>query len=129
MSSIVSIHFTCELKVFTTKKPDNPTVLLALPVEHECVIGAFLHVAVGAVICGDVRIGDNTFVGAGATVIQGIHIRENRVIGAGSLVLRDVPSQRMIYGQGGEVNSSSVILLPLRLCAGKRLHGIAKTVA
>lgn len=36
---------TCELKVFTTKKPDNPTVLLALPVISElsvlCVIRAF----------------------------------------------------------------------------------------
>ena len=83
------------------KIEDMAIINTAAVVEHECVIGAFAHVAVGAVICGNVRIGDNTFVGAGATVIQGICIGENSVIGAGSLVLRDVGSQRVIYGQGG----------------------------
>lgn len=36
---------TCELKVCTTKKPENPSVLLTLPVAHElsalCMIWAF----------------------------------------------------------------------------------------
>ena len=32
--SEVIIH-TCELKVCTTKKPENPSVFLTLPVAHE----------------------------------------------------------------------------------------------
>lgn len=39
------LYNTCELKVCSTKKPDNPTVLLALPVVPElsalCIIRAF----------------------------------------------------------------------------------------
>ena len=33
-------------------------------IEHECVIGDFAHVGPGAVLCGNVYVGANSFVGA-----------------------------------------------------------------
>lgn len=59
-------------------------------VEHECNVKDFTHIAVRAVLCGDVTIGENTFIGAGATVIQGCHIGADVLVGAGSLVLNDI---------------------------------------
>lgn len=52
-------------------------------VEHECVVDDFSHIAVGAIICGQVNVGRNVFIGANATVIQCRTIKENTIIPAG----------------------------------------------
>jgi sugar O-acyltransferase (sialic acid O-acetyltransferase NeuD family) len=52
-------------------------------VEHECKIGEFTHVAVGAVLCGQVVVGDSVLVGANATVIQCRKIESNSIVPAG----------------------------------------------
>src|SRR6185436_2983962 len=33
-------------------------------IDHECIIGDFSHIAPGAVLCGNVSIGNGTFIGA-----------------------------------------------------------------
>lgn len=55
-------------------------------VEHECEVGDFAHVAVAAVLCGQVRVGNAAFVGANTTVIQGREIQEGRIVPAGIVV-------------------------------------------
>lgn len=52
-------------------------------IEHECSVGDFVHVVVGAVICGQVNIGNRAFVGANATVIQCRTVAENTIVPAG----------------------------------------------
>lgn len=59
-------------------------------VEHESKISDFVHIAPGAVLCGNVRVGLNSFVGANAVVNQNIRMGENIIIGAGSVVTSDV---------------------------------------
>ncbi len=66
--------------------------------DHDCCIGAHVHVAPGATLCGGVAVGDLTLVGAGATLIQGIRVGQNCVVGAGALVLRDVPDGIFVAG-------------------------------
>lgn len=61
-------------------------------VDHDCVVGAHVHLAPGAILCGGVRVGDASHVGAGATVIQEVVIGAGCLIGAGALVLADVPA-------------------------------------
>ncbi len=39
-------------------------------VEHDCKVDDFSHVAVGAVLCGGVAVGEGTLIGANATIIQ-----------------------------------------------------------
>lgn len=52
-------------------------------VEHECIVEDFAHVAVAAVLCGQVHIGEAAFIGASATVIQGRRIDSRKIVPAG----------------------------------------------
>jgi sugar O-acyltransferase (sialic acid O-acetyltransferase NeuD family) len=66
-------------------------------VDHDCIIGDHVHIASGAVLCGDVVVGEDTHIGAGAVVIQGRRIGAGCLIGAGATVLRDVPDRMIVY--------------------------------
>jgi UDP-perosamine 4-acetyltransferase len=70
----------------------NTIINTAASVDHDCTVGAHVHLAPGAVLSGNVRVGDGTHIGTGACVIQGVAIGENCVIGAGAVVLADVPA-------------------------------------
>lgn len=59
-------------------------------IEHECKISDFVHIAPGAVLCGNVSVGKESFVGANAVVKQNMSIGENIIIGAGSVITSDV---------------------------------------
>lgn len=67
-------------------------------IEHECVIGDFVHVAPGAVVCGNVKIGENSFVGAGSVIRENITIGNNVIIGAGSVVVKNIPDNVKVMG-------------------------------
>jgi sugar O-acyltransferase (sialic acid O-acetyltransferase NeuD family) len=67
-------------------------------IDHECIIGNFAHIAPGAVLCGNVKVGASTFVGANAVVKQGITIGSNCMIGAGAVVVKDVPDGARVVG-------------------------------
>ena len=55
-------------------------------VEHECILGDFVHVAVGAILCGQVEIGRAAFIGANSTIIQCKKINAGTLIPAGTVV-------------------------------------------
>ena len=59
-------------------------------VDHDCVVQAYCHVAVGAHLCGTVTLGQRTFVCAGATVINNISICADCMIGAGAAVVSNL---------------------------------------
>ena len=59
-------------------------------VDHDCNLGAYVHVAVGANIAGSVAIGSDTWVGAGAVVNNNLTICEGCTIGSGAVVVRDI---------------------------------------
>lgn len=72
-------------------------------VDHDCVINDFVHIAPHCTLCGNVEVGEGTWVGAGTTVIQGVHIGRNCFIGAGSVVLNDVPDNAVVAGVPAKV--------------------------
>lgn len=59
-------------------------------VDHDCLIGDFTHISVGAHLSGTVSVGDNVWIGAGATVSNNINICENCIVGAGAVVIKDI---------------------------------------
>lgn len=59
-------------------------------VDHDSFLGGHCHLAPGATVCGDVRVGAGSFIGAGATITQGVTVAPERFIKAGSLTARDV---------------------------------------
>ena len=59
-------------------------------VDHDCRIGNYAHVAVGAHMAGNVEIGDETWIGAGATVSNNVTVCAGCMIGAGAVVVNDI---------------------------------------
>lgn len=57
-------------------------------VDHDCVVGDYVHIAPGVRLAGAVEIGAGAFVGMGAVVLPERHVGENSVVGAGAVVTR-----------------------------------------
>lgn len=71
-------------------------------VDHDCQIGDFVHVSVGAHVAGTVQIGARTWIGAGATVSNNISICGDCMIGAGAVVVRDIGESGTYIGVPAE---------------------------
>lgn len=67
-------------------------------VEHECIVKDSAHIAPGAVLAGNVEVGERTFIGSNAVVKQGVKIGNDVIVGAGSVVLRDIPDHKKVVG-------------------------------
>lgn len=59
-------------------------------IDHDCMIADYVHVAVGAHLCGTVTVDESTWIGAGAIISNNIHICKNCLIGAGAVVVKDI---------------------------------------
>lgn len=67
-------------------------------VDHECVIEDYVHISPHATLCGNVRVGEGSWVAAGSVVLPGISIGKWSVIGAGSVVAKDIPDGVLAVG-------------------------------
>lgn len=70
----------------------------AASVDHECVLDDYVHVAVGAHLCGNVKIEKHTWIGAGTTVRNNISICGQCIVGVGSVVTRDIKESGIYVG-------------------------------
>lgn len=59
-------------------------------IDHDCRIGDYVHVAVGAHLCGTVVVGEGTWIGAGATVSNNLTVCGGCMIGAGAVVVNNI---------------------------------------
>lgn len=75
----------------------------AASVDHESVLGRGVHVAPGATLAGCVSVGDYTLIGPGAVVLPRINIGRNVIVGAGAVVTRDVPDDKVVYGNPARI--------------------------
>ncbi|MEQ1789546.1 MAG: acetyltransferase [Rickettsiales bacterium] len=67
-------------------------------IEHDNIIGDFVHIAPSVTMCGNVKIHTGAMIGVGTNIIPNITVGENSVIGAGSLVCCDLPENIVCYG-------------------------------
>lgn len=67
-------------------------------IEHECVIEDYVHIAPGAVLLGDVKVGECSFIGANSVIKEGVKIGKNCIIGAGTVVLKDIEDNTTVVG-------------------------------
>lgn len=72
-------------------------------VDHECLIEDFVHISPHCTLCGNVSVGEGTWIGAGSVVIPGVKIGKWSVIGAGSVVTKDIPDRVLVVGNGCKV--------------------------
>jgi sugar O-acyltransferase (sialic acid O-acetyltransferase NeuD family) len=67
-------------------------------IDHECIIEPYVHIAPGAVLCGNVHVGENSFIGANSVIKQGIQIGKNVTIGAGSVIVKNILEEGVYAG-------------------------------
>ncbi|MDD3744624.1 MAG: acetyltransferase [Lentimicrobiaceae bacterium] len=75
-------------------------------IDHDCNIDDFVHISPGAILCGNVQVGELSWIGAGAVIIQGTKIGKNTIIGAGSVIIHDIPDNSVVVGNPGKIIKS-----------------------
>jgi sugar O-acyltransferase (sialic acid O-acetyltransferase NeuD family) len=65
-------------------------------VSHDCVVGSYTHIAPGALLAGQVQVGERTLVGMGVTTAIGITVGGGARIGNGAILYADVPDKAII---------------------------------
>ena len=66
-------------------------------VDHDNIIGNFVHISPGAHLAGTVTVGEGTWICMGVNVINNIKIGNNDIIGAGATVINDVLDDNKVY--------------------------------
>lgn len=67
-------------------------------VDHDCDVGDFSHISVGAHVAGTVRVGNRCMIAAGATVINNISVCDDVTVGAGAVVVRNIEKSGTYIG-------------------------------
>ena len=67
-------------------------------IEHDCIVGDFVHISPCATLCGQVSVGNDSHIGSGSVVRQCINIGAKSLVGAGSVVVKDIPDSVKAYG-------------------------------
>jgi sugar O-acyltransferase (sialic acid O-acetyltransferase NeuD family) len=88
----VVIQPNCSIK-------SNSIINTRASLDHDCAIQEDVHIAPGAVLCGNVVVGKGAFVGAMSCIIPGINIGLSATIGAGTTVLADVGKGLTFFGK------------------------------
>jgi sugar O-acyltransferase (sialic acid O-acetyltransferase NeuD family) len=70
----------------------------AAVVEHDSVLGDYVHVAPRAIVCGATHVGSNSHVGAGAILLQGLQVGPNTLVGAGAIVVKHFGGRGTLVG-------------------------------
>lgn len=76
----------------------NSIVNTGASLDHDCRLGAHVHVAPGATLCGCILVHDRAFIACGATVAQGLTVGEGAVVGAGAVLVRDLAARLTLLG-------------------------------
>ena len=106
-SAALSRHVDMETGIFVGKKAvinagstihKGAIINSGAIIEHDCIIGAFAHIAPGSVLSGEVQVGENTHIGANAVIRQQLKIGSNSTIGMGSVVVKDIEDNIIAYG-------------------------------
>lgn len=84
-------------------------------VDHDCIIHDYVHVAVGAHVCGNVEIGNGTWIGAGSTIINNVRICAGCIIGAGAVVIEDIDEPGVYLGVPARKKRPSQLMIDSNL--------------
>ena len=59
-------------------------------IDHDCRLDNYVHVSVGAHLCGTVCVGSMTWIGAGTIINNNINGCDNCLLGSGTVVINDI---------------------------------------
>jgi sugar O-acyltransferase (sialic acid O-acetyltransferase NeuD family) len=72
-------------------------------IDHESIISDYCSICPSSTICGQVKVGESSFIGANSTIIQTIEIGKECILGAGSVVIRNIPNNSKAVGNPAKV--------------------------
>lgn len=67
-------------------------------VDHECLIEDYVHISPHCTLCGNIQVGEGTWIGAGSIIIPGVKIGKGSIVGAGSVVTKNIPDGVLAAG-------------------------------
>lgn len=77
---------------------DNVKIDNLVHIAHNCIIEENAFVIAGAVLCGGVKIGKNSWISPNSSIHQKTLIGDHSTIGIGSVVLKKVKSGEIVFG-------------------------------
>jgi len=86
-----------------TKIGGNVIINTGATIDHDCIIGDYVHISPGGHLAGNVKVGELSHIGIGASVIQEVSIGKNSIIGAGAAVIHDIPNNVIAAGVPAEI--------------------------
>jgi sugar O-acyltransferase (sialic acid O-acetyltransferase NeuD family) len=74
--------------------------------DHECTVFDGAHIGPGAVVAGDVEVGECAWIGAGAVVSDHKKVGSGSIVGAGAVVVKNIPDAVVALGVPARVTRS-----------------------
>jgi UDP-perosamine 4-acetyltransferase len=88
----VIIQPNCQIKT-------NSIINTRTSIDHDCIVEEDVHIAPGAILCGNVIVKKRAFIGAASCIVPSLIIGVGAIIGAGTTVLDNVPAGRTFTGR------------------------------
>lgn len=67
-------------------------------IEHECFVGEFSHISVGAKLTGNVKIGRECFLGANSCVLPNLSLCDEVILAAGAVMTKNIKEKGTFAG-------------------------------
>ncbi len=67
-------------------------------IEHECIVGEFSHISVGAKCAGNVKIGKNCFLGINSCVLPNLSLADDSILGGGATLVKSQSEKGVFVG-------------------------------
>jgi acetyltransferase EpsM len=72
-------------------------------VSHDVVVGDFVSVGIGAIVCGYSRLMEGAYLAPGTIIRDGVTVGKYSVIGLGATVVSDIPDYAIAMGNPARV--------------------------
>lgn len=69
----------------------NVIINTGATVDHDCIIGDYVHISPGAHLAGNVEVGELSHIGIGTIIVAGVRVGRQSLIGAGAVVIENLP--------------------------------------
>jgi sugar O-acyltransferase (sialic acid O-acetyltransferase NeuD family) len=70
----------------------------AATIDHDNIIGDYVHISPGSHLAGTVKVGERTWLGIGSVVSNNINITNGCTVGAGSVVVKEITEPGVYVG-------------------------------
>ncbi|TQR33764.1 acetyltransferase [Campylobacter sp. MIT 99-7217] len=88
------------LVIINSKAKIEKGVILnsACVIEHECLVGEFSHISVGAKLAGNVKVGKKCLVGINSCILPNLSLADECILGGGAVLSKSIFKKCVLKG-------------------------------